>query len=297
MDLWQLHIFCKVTELRSFSRAGQAVRLSQPTVSSHIKDLENHFGCRLIDRMAREVVPTRAGELLYHHAKRLLAMKDELEVAISDFQGRVQGHLTAGGSTIPGSYLLPRLLGGFSMTYPDVTVSLVVKDTAEIVEDIGSGVIDLGVVGAKVADKRVVQEKYTSDEMALVVSADHALAGNTSVGAAALTREPFILREPGSGTRRSFTESLKRKGMTVNDLHVVAEMGNTEAIIQAIRSGVGMSVLSRLAVQDELDAGVLHAITVRGIPLKRNFYLTRHRHRSLSPLCKAFLNYLAESAA
>ena len=107
MDLWQLHIFCKVVDLKSFSRAGRAVHLSQPTVSSHIKDLEAHFDCRLIDRLAKEAVPTKAGLLLYRYAKRMIALREETESAMAEFKGQVKGSLNLGGSTIPGAFVLP----------------------------------------------------------------------------------------------------------------------------------------------------------------------------------------------
>ena len=122
MDLWQLHIFCRVVERKSFSKAAEIVHLSQPTVSSHIQDLEAHFGCRLIDRLSRQVVPTQAGRLLYSYARRLLALRDETETAMAQHQGRLTGNLVIGGSTIPGGYLLPGVVGLFKKRYPQMTV-------------------------------------------------------------------------------------------------------------------------------------------------------------------------------
>ena len=111
MDLWQLHIFTKVVELKSFSKAGAAIHLSQPTVSSHIKDLEDHFECRLIDRLGKEALPTKAGTLLYGYARKLLSLKGETETALAQFKGKTRGHLVVGGSTIPGGYILPLIIG------------------------------------------------------------------------------------------------------------------------------------------------------------------------------------------
>ncbi len=108
MDLWQLHVFCKVVELRSFSRAGEMINLSQPTVSSHIKYLEEHFGCRLIDRLSREALPTKAGELLYTYARELITLRDEAETALAEFHGKIRGNLVIGGSTIPGCIFFPK---------------------------------------------------------------------------------------------------------------------------------------------------------------------------------------------
>ncbi|MEJ2098208.1 MAG: LysR family transcriptional regulator, partial [Deltaproteobacteria bacterium] len=113
MDIWQLKIFCKVVELKSFSKAGAAVHISQPTVSSHIKYLEEFYGIKLIDRLAKEAIPTKAGELLYTYAKRILALRHEAESAMAEFQGNMKGKLTLGGSNSPGVYLLPKILGAF----------------------------------------------------------------------------------------------------------------------------------------------------------------------------------------
>ena len=114
MDLWQLNVFCKVVENKSFSKAGDAIFISQPTVSSHIKYLEDYFGCVLIDRLGKEACPTKAGELLYEYSKKLLALRDETESAMSNLIGKVKGRLAIGGSTIPGEFILPGIIGEFA---------------------------------------------------------------------------------------------------------------------------------------------------------------------------------------
>lgn len=173
MDLWQLHVFCKVVEHSSFSTAANIVHLSQPTVSSHIKDLEDHLGCRLIDRLPKKVVPTKAGELLYTFACRLLTLRDEAESALSTFQGTIKGELLIGGSTIPGVYILPKAIGAFSKIYPDVKICLEMGDTEKIIDATLMGRLELGVVGAKSDDHRIVQEPLLEDELQLVIPADH----------------------------------------------------------------------------------------------------------------------------
>jgi len=259
MDLWQLHIFCKVIESKSFSKAGKMVHLAQPTVSSHIKDLEDHFGCRLIDRLAREALPTKAGELLYGYARRLIALRDETEVALADFQGKIRGRLAVGGSTIPGGYILPRLVGDFIRTHPGVTLSLEIGDTEAIVSKLLEGTLELGIIGALSRDKHVRQEKWMSDELALIIPADHPWVGRKSVDIDTLRVEPFISREPGSGTLASLQSILSRVDAAVEDLRVVAEMGSTQAVIQGIKSGVGLSILSRMAVAEAIQSGILHS--------------------------------------
>jgi len=295
MDLWRLHIFCKVVELKSFSRAASAVYLSQPTVSSHIKDLEDHFECKLIDRLGREVAPTKAGQLLYGYAARMIALKEDAEKALAEFQGKVRGHLTIGGSTIPSGYILPPLLGKFKKAYPEVTLSLIEGDTAGIIQDTIEGRAELGVVGAKARQVQLIQEKIMDDEMFLVLPADHRWAARGSVSMEELTREPFIMREPGSGTRKCIEQVLDKSGYSVGHLNVIAEMGSTEAVRQGIKAGVGVSILSECAVADELVAGSLRKVGIKGLSFQRAFYLIVHKHRTQSPLCRAFIKLLKQT--
>jgi DNA-binding transcriptional LysR family regulator len=292
MDLWRLHIFCKVVELRSFSKAASSVYLSQPTVSSHIKDLEDHFECKLIDRLGREVAPTKAGLLLYGYAAKMIALKENAERALAEFQGKVRGHLTIGGSTIPGGYILPPLLGEFKQAYPEVTVTLIESDTAGIIQDTIEGRVELGIVGAKAREAQLVQEKVMDDEMFLIVPKGHKWAATGQVRLEELIKEPFIMREPGSGTRKSIEQVLDQSGHWFGHLNVVAEMGSTEAVRQAIKAGVGVSILSECAVGDELAARSLKKVGIKGMSFQRAFYLIVHKHRTQSPLCHAFVKFL-----
>ena len=292
MDLWQLNIFCKVIELKGFSKAGKAVHLSQPTISSHIKDLENHFGCQLIDRLGKKAVPSKAGELLYTYARKLIALRNEAEAAMDEFQGKIKGRLVIGGSTIPGGYILPQLIGAFTTDYPEVKISLIIGDTDQIIQDTLSGLLELGIVGAKPSDKNIVQEKLIEDEMRLIVTADHKWAGKKHISLELMFKEPFIVRETGSGTLKSIKMSLTEKGHIFEDLNIISEMGSTAAIIQGIKSKVGISILSTIAVAEELKARTLKALAIKDLKLKRSFYLIRHKHRSASPLCRAFNEFL-----
>ncbi len=294
MDLWQLHIFCKVVEQRSFSKAGKLVHLTQPTVSSHIKELEAHFGCRLIDRLAKEALPTREGQLLYEYALKLMALRDEIETAVSRFKDQISGSLMVGGSTIPGGYILPQAIGGFLKRHPGVYPEMKVGDTVEIVQSIQTGELEIGVVGARMPDRPIQQQKLLEDEMRLIVPLNHPLANGAPITIEMLIDERFIIRESGSGTLQSLTESLKARGRQIEDLHVVAELGSTEAVVSGIKNGIGLSILSTIAVSEELQAGSLKALPIEGINLKRSFYLTHHKYRSLSPPAQAFAQYLLE---
>ena len=292
MDLWQLNIFCKVVEYKSFSEAGRKIHLSQPTVSSHIKDLERQFGCRLIDRLSKEALPTKAGDLLYAYARRILAIKDEAETALAEFQGTIKGALAIGGSTIPGVYLLPRFMGAFKKIHPDVKISLRIGDTQKIIDDVLADRLEMGIVGAETKDKGIVQESLIQDQLSLVVAGEHRWADRTHVTLNALCREPFIVREKGSGTLESIQHSLSLSGNSLDAFNIVAEMGSTAAVIQGIKNQLGVSILSSIAVQDEVRAGILRTIEIQGLNLTRRFHLTRRRDRTASPLCRAFVDFI-----
>jgi len=293
MDLWRLHVFCMVVELRSFSKAANKVYLSQPTVSSHIKDLENHFECKLLDRLGRQVVPTKAGTILYSYAMKIIALKQEAENALAEFQGKIRGHLTIGGSTIPGGYILPPLLGIFKNDYPEVVVTLVQGDTATIIRETLEGNVELGVVGAKDRQAQLVQKKIMDDEMFLIVPDNHRWANKRQISMDEVTREPFIMREIGSGSRKSIEQVMEESGYSLDALNVVAEMGSTEAVRQGIKSGVGISILSKRAVAEELADGGLRRVKIKGLSFKRAFYLIYHKRRTQSPLCRTFIEFLS----
>ncbi|CCK78770.1 selenium metabolism-associated LysR family transcriptional regulator [Desulfobacula toluolica] len=291
MDLWQLHIFVSVVENKSFSKASCAINLSQPTVSSHIKELEDHFKCRLLDRLGKITEPTKAGEILYQYSKKLLTLRDQSEAAMNDFLGRTKGNLFIGGSTIPSCYIIPRLIGPFSKQFPDISIELTAGDTMEIVQKIKKGSIEIGIVGAKIDDPQIKQEKLVADEMKLIVPYNHKWADQTFVDCSNLFEERFIAREKGSGTWQSILKSMDEAGLNSKKLNTSITMGNTVSVIQGILNHVGISILSTIAVQDDINKGRLKALSVKGLDLDRFFYLTLSKKRTLSPICNKFIEF------
>lgn len=291
MDLWQLQIFVTVVEEKSFSKASQIINLSQPTVSTHIKELENHFQCRLLDRLGKKTEPTQAGLILFDHARKILALKDRTESFMQDFIGCTRGRLLIGGSTIPAGYILPKLMGPFTRQYPDVSVHLSSGDTRQVIDDVRYGRVELGVVGAKTRDPAIVQEVLLADEMRLIVPSDHRWAGLAAVDYPQLTREPFIAREPGSGTWQSISQSTTDAGFDAEQLNICMTMGSSISVIQGILSQAGISILSTAAVADDLAKGRLAALEVNGLNLNRFFYLTLAKKRTQSPICKKFIAF------
>jgi DNA-binding transcriptional LysR family regulator len=297
MDLKRLEVFVKVVDHKSFSRAAEEVLLSQPTISGHIKYLEETLAVRLLDRLGREVTPTRAGLILYDHACRLISQRDQAMMAIDEYVGQMRGELVCGGSTIPGQYLLPGLLGRFREKYPEVMVRLIIGDTDGVVEGVARGELETGVVGAPVDDDRLASEPLCQDELVLVVPPDHPWAGGEPVDPSQLVGQPFLQREVGSGTRRSLEKALRSAGVEMADLRVVAQLGSTEAIRQGVKAGLGLAMISKLAVAEEAERGGLAIVSLRGVNLKRRFHAVWHRQRTCSPLCRAWIEFVTNELA
>lgn len=295
MDVRALEVFCRIVELKSFSRAAEAVYLTQPTVSGHIKGLEEFVGLKLLDRLGREVVPTKAGELLYGYAKQVLALRNQAIQALDEYKGSLKGHLVVGGSNIPGEYVLPALLARFKTRYPDISITLKIADSREIARGVLDGAYELGAVGARFDDGQLVYAKFLEDELVLVLPADHPWAAKPVVNLKELSAQQIILREVGSGSRKVLEEALRSAGMNADALAVVAELGSTEAIRQAVKAGAGVSVISLRAIQEDLERGTLRTVPLEGVRLIRDFYLVYHKNRSRSPLCETFVTFLLQS--
>jgi DNA-binding transcriptional LysR family regulator len=229
---------------------------------------------------------------LYRYAKRLLALRQEVENALADYHGRYRGELAIGGSTIPGNYLLPSMLGGFQKRYAQIRLKLMVGDSQEIIHKILGGEVELALIGARYDDRDLHFRAIATDTMRLVVARGHPWDKVASVHVDDMCTEPFILRESGSGTQKAFEQGLREIGASVKDLNVVAEMGSTTAVLQGIKSGLGVSILSMLAVKEDLRAGTVRALNVEGLDLKRKFYLVRDKRRTTSPLARVFQEYL-----
>ncbi|HEY6010634.1 MAG TPA: selenium metabolism-associated LysR family transcriptional regulator [Nitrospirota bacterium] len=292
MDLHQIEIFCTLIKLRSFSKAAEALYLTQPTVRGHIKNLEDELGVKLLDRLGKRVVPTEAGMLLLRHGQKLLSLHDHARQEIDELSGKVCGVLKIGGSTIPGAYILPSFIGAFKKKYSSASIQLYIDDTAKVAESVVNGDLIIGVVGARVCDPRLEMHPFLNDELVVTVPAGHAWARKKAIPVNALTGEPFILREKGSGTRRIMEERLEKAGVSIAGLNTVAVMGSSDAVRQAVKAGLGISILSIRAIQDDIRAGRLSAVRIKDLPMERSFSIILLKGKTRSPLCREFLQFL-----
>jgi len=293
----ELEIFCKIVELKSFSRASEAVFLAQASVSERIASLEQKIGLQLLDRLGRKVIPTAAGELLYKHAILLLEMKETAQLEIESFLGLEHGKISMGGSTIPGEYILPDLIGKFNKKYPKLSVKLSIADSGEIENRVLSGDLEIGVVGSKSQHTSLVTQKLWEDELVLAVTTSHPWSRRKTISLQELRETPFILREEGSGTLKTLDAYLRKSGVDgINALQVVARFGSSTAVKEGIKSGLGVSILSSKAIDIDCKAGLLKALKVKGLSMSRNFFLIRNKMRIASPSCQAMLEFLLTTA-
>ncbi len=244
MDLHRLEVFCRVVELRSLTRAAEAARLSQPTISEHIRTLEEMLGEKLLDRLGREVFPTQAGQILYRYAQKMLRLREEAIQAIATYRGELSGQLILGASTIPGTYILPKIIGSFKKQHPSIQLMLRISSSGKIVDAVLRGDLEIGLVGSQWKDRRLKIEEISSEELFLAVYPTHPWSGRDTVGMEEIYGEPFILRERDSGTRMVMTQILGAHGFEFSQLFVVAEVATTQGVIQSIKAGIGISILS-----------------------------------------------------
>jgi len=292
-DLRQLEIFCRVVELASFSKAADAVFLAQSSVSERISTLERMVGTKLIDRLGRNVVPTKSGKLLYKQAIRLLEIKKGICLEMQAFLGIKQGNVHIGGSTIPGEYILPGVIGHFREKYSHVSVTLTIGNSSEIEGKVLEGKLELGIVGSKNHHKNLVRYRLWEDELVLAIPSQHRWAKRQGVSIKELFEEPFILRKEGSGTLKIMEKYLHASGSKGMDfLDVVARFGTSTSVKEGIKGGLGVSILSSRALNTELETGILKALRIDDLPMTRSFFLITDNRRSVSPLCRAMIDFL-----
>ncbi len=294
MDIHQMEVFLSVFKHKSFSKASQELHLTQPTISAHIKSLENEFNCKLFDRLGRSIIPTAEAEVLVDYATELLETMNDVREAMSKVKNSVSGKLIIGASTIPGVYVIPRLMSAFQEKYKDVSFQILISDSLEVVTQIERYRMLLGVVGTKVSNDHVVYEPFMEDRLIAISSPEFTAKNRMTLKE--LTSLPLILREEGSGTRRETEAFLTKHGISLETVEIAGIFGSTDAVKQAVKAGLGVSIVSQYAVVDELNHRILKEIHLSDANITREFYIVTHRRRSLPRLYAAFFEHLASEA-
>lgn len=290
MDLRHLETFVKIAELNSFTKAAEELYITQPTVSKQIVDLEGYFSVRLIDRTKRQVTLTKAGEILLKYGKDFMALRKETIDAIDAFKGLKKGLVIVGASNIPGVYILPQVLKAFREHYSGIRIKLIISDSKDIIGKMEQGQIDVGFVGARDTTKKLEFKKLFDDTIVIIAPPGYP----SFIDIDSFKKYPFIMREQGSGTRNCFQSALKKVGINLlTDLQVIAELTGTEAIKEAVKSGMGISCASKMAVNGEISSGQMTTIRVEGMDeLRRSLYMISRKGKSLLPQVKALVEII-----
>jgi DNA-binding transcriptional LysR family regulator len=292
MEDHKLKVFCTVAETKSFSKTSEIIHLTQPAVSLQIQALEEKYETKLFDRSSSTVTLTPAGETLYKYAKEILTLYTSAEKAIGKQTGLLKGSLSIGAGSNIGNFILPALITEFKRIHPKIKIYLLVNNSKRVIELLNAGNIDLGLVEGDVSRQKMIVKKLLSDELLLIVSPEHHWAKKKEVSIAELAREPFILREPGSGTRQMIEKFLARHGITLHDLKISAILGSTEAIKDAVENGLGVSIISRWAVRKENRYGTLHLLSIKEEKMTRDFSLVMNKNSVSSNSLEEFVSFL-----
>ena len=294
MNIKQLEIFVSIVTTGSFSKGAEAACITQSTASQHVATLEDLCSVRLLDRTGRGVMPTEAGKVLLFHAQQVLRSLKETEQALLRFRQAEGVELSVGGSSIPGTYLLPKAIAALRRTDPGLTVKAAIGDSSDILAKLLSEQIEIGVVGRVADDRQFSSETLGNDEILLVASRRHPWSERREVQAEELLTVPVIMREKGSGTNEVVAAALREQGIRTADFKVSATMSSSEAIKQGVLADCGVAFISRMAVIEELKQGGLASITICGMTITRTFFLARRKGRTLSPAAERFSQALRQ---
>ena len=287
MEIRSLEVFLSVAKHLNFTRAGEEVNLSQPSVSVRIRQLETELGVKLFEQLGKRVGLTEAGSLLVPHARRVIAATEDAKHAIDELQGLERGSLRIGASTTPGMYLIPKTIASFKARYPNIEIQLGIKGSRQVEDGVARNEFDFGFVGGHLAGDEVDVHPWLTDRLVLIVSPANALAQKKSIKPDALRNERFILREQGSATRATIVRHLEQSNLSVE---TVMEMENPESIKKAVQSGLGVAFISVFAVEAELKAKSLIAVRLHGIDIRRELKIVYRKDKHLGRAAKSFIS-------
>jgi DNA-binding transcriptional LysR family regulator len=289
LDLSQLRVFHAVCEARSFTRAAEAVHLTQPGVSKHIRQVEEYFGVPMFDRLGKKIALTEAGEILFEATREIMHSVATAEQRIADLQGMHGGRLALGASFPIGVYVLPAKLAAYRKAHPGVEVTLEISLSGRTAAKVLANKLDIGLVTHDVSDPRLVAKTFQVDELMAIAPIGHPWAKKRSVRPQDLVGETVILAASGAGKRAVLEERLKEKEIVLTKVY---EFGNLEGVKRAVEAGLGVSIQVRSTVEREITEGFLTGVRLTGMDTKIAYFYVRRRDKHLSNAAKAFLKML-----
>jgi len=298
MDFKQLESFIEVIKLKSFSKAAEKLYLTQPTITNHIQILEKEIGTLLINRSNKELNPTEAGLILYKHALDVLNIRIQAELELNKYTHSIEGNLEINSSSVPKQYILPPLLTEFLKEHSDVTFSINNLDSESIAKQITNGYIDFGITGAKYPSSSLKYLKLMEDELVVIMpnSLEYKKYSEKEISFNQLSKFPLIMREDGSGSKHIFLEAIKSKGISPNKLNIIGIANDNETIKRFVTNNLGVGIISKNIIQNELTTNSLLYCTLNETKLIRNFYFVYHQNRHLTPLSETFKKFIIKKS-
>lgn len=291
-----MRTFLEIAKRGSVTQAARALKVSQPAITQQIRRLEADFGVSLLERVGDKLRLTEAGERFQRFAEKVVGDYQDLRRELLSTPSALRGSLRLGASTIPGEFVVPRILARFKELHPRVEASVAIAGTAEVVDRLINGEFEVGFIGAVVEMPNLVISKLVDDELALIVYPEHPFARRRSIRFAELVGQPLILRESGSGTMRSLQQALSERGLELPRENVVMTLGSSRAVASAVASGLGIGFVSALAVASE-SPGRLVVVPIEGLTVKRSLYFLYEEERARSRLPQEFIAFLEQWAA
>jgi DNA-binding transcriptional LysR family regulator len=286
----RLQVFHAVAKHLSFTKAAEALCMTQPAVTFQVRQLEEHFNSRLFDRAHGSIALTPAGAVAYEYAERILALTVELDARMRDLGGQVAGPLLIGASTTIADFLLPQVLGRFKASYPGVAPRLFVGNSEAVQERVGARTLDIGFIEGDTHLPTLAGERLCDDELQVVCAPGHPLAGRGTVAAGALVGHAYLSREQGSGTREVTDHYLENAGCEPGSLNVSLEATSPEALKGMVAAGIGFAIMSRVSVDKEVRLGELVRIPLSP-PLTRQLTAVYPRERIQSGIVGTFVQF------
>ncbi len=289
----RLQVFHTVARLLSFTKAAEALHMTQPAVTFQIRQLEEHFNTRLFDRAHNRISLTEAGDNVYRYADRIIALYNEMDNEVRRLTGDVIGLLLIGASTTIAEYVLPGLLGEFQSRFQQVKLRLNVSNSVGVVHMVENNDVDVGIVESPVTNKNLVVEVCWHDNLVLICPPHHELAKKKKINVRDITKFAFICREEGSGTREVISNYLADNDLTFNDMDLTMEFGSPESVKSAVEAGLGISIVSEATLEKELKLKTLAAVEIDP-PLRRPFSVVYQRQKFRLRAMEEFLKFAQE---
>lgn len=288
---FRLKVFQSVARNLSFTKASNEMFISQPAVTRHIKELEAEFEVKLFNRTGNKIALTEAGKILLSYSDQISALHNDLKFTLSQLNGKMEGTLRLGASTTIAQYIIPALLARFHERFPEVDLTLINGNTDYIEHQLLTNEIDVGIVEGKPANSDLRYSSFLKDELLIFTSAENKVIPSV-IQVDEFLKLSLVLRERGSGTLEIIQNKLQEKDIELAKMNVIMYLGSTEAIKSYIKTGEGAGIVSRFAIQHELESELFRVVEMPLLKFERQLYFISPKGPEPAGLTKTFVNFI-----